>query len=283
MRVLITGATGYLGTAMAESVPAGIEPILTGFSRGDRPLDVTDPVAIAGAIEQHRPGAVVHLAAVSSVDVAAGDPARASRVNVEGAAAVAAATERAGVRLVALSSDVVFGGADGPYDENSRSDPINDYGRSKLAGETAVLAANPDALILRTTVLVGRDRAGRFPFSAFVLGRARGGLEVELFENELRNFFPVTRAATAVWECAAGDHAGILHIGAITSTSRYEFGCRVLLELGLDEGLAVPVQGPPDRPADLTLDVSLASSLLNTTMPTISQCIEETVRDLSVT
>ena len=283
MRVLITGATGYLGTAMAESVPAGIEPILTGLSRGDRPLDVTDPVAIAGAIEQHRPGAVVHLAAVSGVDVAAGDLSRARRVNVEGAAAVAAATERAGVRLVTLSSDVVFGGADSPYDENSRPDPINEYGRSKLAGETAVLAANPDALILRTTVLVGRDRAGRFPFSAFVLGRARGGLEVELFENELRNFFPVTRAATAVWECAAGDHTGILHIGAITSTSRYEFGCRVLLELGLDEGLAVPVQGPPDRPADLTLDVSLASSLLNTTMPTISQCIEETVRDLSVT
>lgn len=283
MRVLITGATGYLGSAMAESVPPGIEPILTGFARGLRSLDVTDPSAVAAAIGRHRPDAVVHLAAVSTLAAAAGDPERTTGVNVAGAAAVAAATDDAGIRLVALSSDVVFGGAGGPYDEQTPPDPINDYGRSKLAGEVAVLTANPAALVLRTTVLVGRDRAGRFPFSAFVLKQAERGEEVALFHNELRNFYPVTHAAAAVWECAAGAISGVLHVGASTSVSRYEFGSRLLEELGLDAGLAVPVQGPPDRPADLTLDVGLASSLLKTRIPTMSEAIEETVRDLTMT
>ncbi|MGI9646897.1 MAG: SDR family oxidoreductase [Acidimicrobiia bacterium] len=283
MRVLITGATGYLGTALAESIPPGIDAILAGFSRGTRPLDVTEPTSVAAALDRHRPNSVVHLAAVSTLAGAAGDPERATRVNVEGAGVVAAAARRAGARLVTLSSDVVFDGSSGPYHESSPANPINDYGRSKLEGEAAVLAAHPEALILRTTVLVGRDRAGRFPFSAFVLERAARGETIDLFENERRNFYPLTRAATAVWECATNDISGILHIGARSSASRYQFGRNLLEGAGFDGELAVAVQGPAERPADLTMDVDLAASVLDTPMPTMAEAIEETVRDLTMT
>jgi len=236
MRVLITGATGYLGTAMLEDVPSGIEVIPTGFTRGHAPLDVTNALAVRQAIHQHRPDAVVHLAAVSMTGAAAEDPERALAVNVAGARAIAEATGRTGIRLVALSSDVVFDGKQAPYDEEALPHPINPYGASKLAGEQAMTDAHPRPLLLRTSVLVGRNRAGRYPFTMFILQQARDGLPVELFENERRNFFPVTVAAQAVWECARGEITGVLNIGATTSASRFEFGVRLLEAAGMDPG-----------------------------------------------
>ncbi|MBT8192693.1 MAG: NAD(P)-dependent oxidoreductase [Acidimicrobiia bacterium] len=283
MRVLMTGATGYLGSAMRDSAPADVELIATGFTRGGLRLDITDPVAVRNAVHQQRPDVVVHLAAVSLTASAGEDPDLATRVNVTGARAVAAAAGRYGVRLVALSSDVVFDGTGAPYREDARPNPINAYGASKLAGEEATAAEHPDALILRTSVLVGRNRADRYPFSMHVLQEAREGREITLYENERRNFYPVTHAASAVWECAGSDLTGVLHIAATESSSRFEFGRSLLLAAGLDADLATPAIGPPDRPSDLTLSVERAAALLDTPMPTPEEAIDELRRDLHLT
>lgn len=283
MRVLITGATGFLGTAMLEQVPPGVEVIATGHTRGHIALDVTDPLAVRNAINQQKPDTVVHLAAVSMIGAAADDPARAAAVNVAGARAVADATGPSGIRLVALSSDVVFDGTAAPYDEDALPHPINPYGDSKLAGEKAITEAHPRPLILRTSVLVGSNRADRYPFTMFILQQARDGLPVELFENERRNFLPVTHAAQAVWECAVGKATGVLNIGATTSASRFEFGVRLLEAAGLDPSLAIPTTGPPDRPSDLTLIVDQAREVLATPMPTMDEVMDEMRRDLHLT
>lgn len=283
MRVLITGATGYLGSAMRETVPAGVEMIATGFTRGGLKLDITDPVAVENALHQHRPDVVVHLAAVSLIASAGEDPDHAGRVNVAGARSVAAATGRNGIRLVALSSDVVFDGTGAPYREEAIPNPINAYGASKLSGERSIAAEHPGSLIVRTSVLVGRNRADRYPFSTYVLQRAREGRQVRLFVNERRNFYPVTHAAAAVWECAQSDMTGILHIAATESSSRFEFGSRLLRAAGLDDGLATPATGPSDRPSDLTLSIDRAADLLATPMPTPDEVIEELRRDLHLT
>jgi len=268
---------------MREMVPDGVELIATGFTRGGLRLDVTDPIAVRNAIHQHRPDVVVHLAAVSMTAAAADDPDRATDVNAEGARAVAAATGHAGVRLVALSSDVVFDGTAAPYAEDAVPRPINPYGVSKLAGEQAITAEHPHPLILRTSVLVGRNRADRYPFSMYVLQRAREGAAIELFENERRNFYPVTHAAAAVWECARADFTGVLHIGAAESESRFEFGRRLLEAAGFDPTLAIPTIGPSDRPSDLTLAVDRAARLLDTPMPAADEVILEMRRDLRLT
>lgn len=283
MRVLITGATGFLGTAMQERVPPGIEPVAMGFSRGERSLDVTDQAAVGRALDRFRPDAVVHLAAVSVTADADADPTRADSVNVAGSLIVARATARRDIRLVALSSDVVFDGRHAPYAEEAPTNPVNAYGASKRAGEAAILAEHPAPLVLRTGVLVGRDRANRRAFSSFILTRAATAAEVHLYENERRNFYPVTSAAAAVWECAGATMTGVLHIGATTSASRFEFGLRLLAAVGLDPGLAVPERGPSDRPSDLTLNVELARSMLATPMPSMEEVIEEVRRDVLVT
>lgn len=282
MRVLITGGTGYLGTAMSEQVPPGIEAIPLGHARGEDRIDVTDPPDVDRVLTEHQPDAIVHLAAVSRLASASEQPDHAGDVNAIGSETVARAATAHSIRLVALSSDVVFDGRSAPYDETSPPNPINAYGRTKLAGEHAVHRGCPEALIIRTSVLVGRDRADRFPFSAYVLVRAAAGEPVELFDNERRNFFPVTVAAAAVWDLVRADASGTLHVAAATSASRYEFGRLLLIAAGLDPGLAVAVQGPPDRPGDLTLDTARAATVLGRPMPAMDAVITETIRDLGL-
>ncbi len=283
VRVLITGATGYLGTAMLEVVPDGVSVVPFGFSRGERSVDITDLAAVATALDAHSPDVVVHLAAVSEMAAAGANPGSAVAINATGARSVAAAAARSDIRLVALSSDVVFDGTDAPYAEDAIPNPINDYGKSKLAGENAIMAEHSDALIIRTSVLVGRDRAERYPFSAFVLDRAAAGLETVLYENERRSFYPVTNAAAAIWECAGSDATGFIHIGATASVSRLEFGRRLIEAAGLDPSLAVSATGPADRPSDLTLDVSRARAIVLTPMPAIRDVIVEVLRDVGAT
>lgn len=279
MRVLITGGTGYLGTAMLERVPAGVDAIPAGHARGDLRLDVTDEAGLERTVERLRIDAVVHLAAVSRLAAAADDPHTAGDVNVAGSATVARVAARTGARLVALSSDVVFSGRAAPYAEDAPPDPINPYGRSKASAEQAILGAHADALVVRTSVLVGRDRADRFPFSSYVLDRAGAGLPIELFDNERRNFFPVTAAAASIWDCVRSPLSGVLHVATRGSLSRYEFGVRLLRETGLDPALALPATGPPDRPSDLTLDVRAAAA--TTRLPSMDEAIAELLADLA--
>lgn len=279
MRVLITGGTGYLGTAMTERVPAGVEAIPVGHTRGSARLDVTDSADLDRVLGDVQPDAVVHLAAVSRLASASEQPERAGDVNEVGSETVARAAATRSIRLVALSSDVVFDGRSAPYDEDSPTNPINPYGRTKLAGERAVRRHCPEALIVRTSVLVGRDRAARFPFSTYVLAQATAGNPVELFDNERRNFYPVTMAAAAVWDLVPAGVAGTLHVAAAGSASRYEFGRRLLDAAGHDPALAVAAQGPPDRPGDLTMDTSRAAEVLGRPMPSMDSVIAEILRD----
>lgn len=282
MRVLITGGSGYLGTAMSEQVPPGIEVIRLGHTRGHDRVDVTDPQDVDSVVTEQEPDAIVHLAAVSRLASASEQPDHAGDVNAIGSETVALAAAARSIRLVALSSDVVFDGRSAPYDETSPPNPINAYGQTKLAGEHAVRRGCPEALIVRTSVLVGRDRADRFPFSAYVLVRAAAGEPIELFDNERRNFFPVTVAATAIWDLVRADASGTLHVAAATSVSRYEFGLRLIIAAGLDPDLAVAAQGPSDRPGDLTLDTTRAAAVLGRPMPTMDAVVAETIRDLGL-
>ena len=280
MRALVTGGSGFLGTAMQECVPHGLEAVFSGLTRGSDRLDVTDEAAVSAAVADVAPDVIVHLAAISRIDDVAGNSTAADDVNVLGSRNVARAAESAGCRLVALSSDVVFSGRNPPYSESSAPDPINDYGRSKHASERAIREAHADALIVRTSVLVGRDRADRFPFSSYILEAASAGRPVALFENERRNFFPVTMAARAVWESTASTVTGTVHVATRTSVSRFEFGVRLLEGSGLDPNLATAALGPPERPSDLTLDVSRAATFLP--LPTMDEAISETLADLAV-
>ena len=150
MRIVITGAQGQLGTALQQAL-TGDRLILKDLPE----FDLTDS-SCEEQILVARPDVVLHAGAYTNVDGAEREPEKALMVNVRGTEAVARAAQRAGARLICLSTDYVFDGAKTvPYVEDDQPNPINLYGRSKREGEVAALELCRNTLIVRTAWLYG--------------------------------------------------------------------------------------------------------------------------------
>jgi dTDP-4-dehydrorhamnose reductase len=149
LRILVTGRDGQLAQSLAERAAAHPEFELVATSRAE--ADLSSSGSVAAVIAAVRPDLVVNAAAFTAVDQAEEEPALAFRINTEGAGEAAAAAREVGAAFIQLSTDYVFDGeAEAPYREDAPTNPLSVYGRSKLAGEEAVRAANPAHLILRT-------------------------------------------------------------------------------------------------------------------------------------
>jgi dTDP-4-dehydrorhamnose reductase len=152
-RVLITGATGTLGSAFARLCrKRGLAYEL--LSRAG--MDIADDQAVERTLDEEEPWAVVNAAGYVRVDEAEASPDACFRENLVGPVTLARACERRALKLVTFSSDLVFGGRNvSPYLESSALEPLNVYGRSKAAAECRVLEAAPAALVVRTSAFFG--------------------------------------------------------------------------------------------------------------------------------
>lgn len=148
MRLVVTGREGQVVRALLAEAGPGLEVVALG-----RPeLDLSRPDTLGEALRAARPDALVNAAAYTAVDKAEEEEPLATTINGEAAGALAAAAAGLGVPIVQISTDYVFDGTKAsPYVESDPVAPVNAYGRSKLAGERAVAAANPRHAILRTS------------------------------------------------------------------------------------------------------------------------------------
>src|SRR5882672_3218186 len=160
MRVLLTGASGFLGSAVRDELVArGHEVLAAGRRPGaGRAVDLSQRGAAARLVDELAPDAVLHAAAMADIAPCAADPALARRVNAEAPAELAAACARRGARLLHVSTDQVFDGSRPGWREEDQPAPLHEYGASKLAGERGVLAACPGTLVVRTALLTGEAR-----------------------------------------------------------------------------------------------------------------------------
>jgi dTDP-4-dehydrorhamnose reductase len=240
MRVFVTGLGGYLGRAIAAR-----EPAATGIA-GRSAADVRDSAAVAAALDAAQPDAVIHTAYVQ-------DGPDARSINVDGSAVVARAAHERGLRLVHVSTDVVFSGTLGrPIHEHDRVDPVTEYGRTKADAEAVVRAEHPDAVIVRTSLIYG----GAEPSRHEQLARDPS---MTFYDDEIRCPTAAPDLAAALLELAARPEiAGPLHVAGADAVSRFEFA---RLVAGNNVNGA---PRPPGRPGDLRLDCSKANGLLDT-------------------
>ncbi|MGA3301946.1 MAG: dTDP-4-dehydrorhamnose reductase [Methylovirgula sp.] len=148
MRIAVTGSQGQVARSLVErGATMGASVIAVG-----RPtLDLADPSTILPALRAAAPDVIVNAAAFTGVDAAESEEALAHQINAEGAGAVAKVAAELSVPIIHLSTDYVFNGMlDRPYSEGDVPEPINAYGRSKLAGEEAVKTIARRHVILRT-------------------------------------------------------------------------------------------------------------------------------------
>ena len=207
-RWLVTGAAGQLGHDMTELlVTEGA--VCTALNRTD--LDIANGPAVAAAVAAAKPDVVVNCAAWTAVDAAQAHEDEALAINGEGAAHVAAACAAVGATLVHVSTDYVFDGhAAVPYAEDAPTEPRSAYGRTKLAGERAVLAALPaNAYLVRTAWLYGAHGKN---FVHTMLRLARNGISPGVVDDQRGQptwSHDVARQIRGL--VAAGAPAGIYH------------------------------------------------------------------------
>jgi len=286
-RVLVSGATGQLGTYLVrELIGRGHNLIAWGHSHPAtifgvpaRAVDLTDEVILAMAFAEARPDVVIHAAAMSTVADCARDPRRAEAVNTRGTAALAGLCERAGSRLVDVSTDLVFDGERPPYLESDPVNPLSVYGRSKAAAERPALAS-PRNAVVRVSLLFGPSFNGRPNFFDTQVAALRAGRPVRLFHDEWRTPLGYATAARALAEVATSDVTGLLHVGGPERMSRVEMGRRMAASLGTGDAPIEPmsrlnVPGEP-RPRDTSLDSSRwRNTFPRLRWPTFEQALAE--------
>jgi dTDP-4-dehydrorhamnose reductase len=251
-RWLVAGAGGMLGADLVAALAARGETV-TGLDRAG--LDVTDAASVTDAIAIYRPDVVVNCAAWTAVDDAETAEERALAVNAGGAARLAAGCAAAGARMVQVSTDYVFDGrsAGRPYAEDDVPAPRTAYGRTKLAGERAVLDRLPGAAyVVRTAWLYGAH-GGNFVRTMIKLEDQRPAVDV-VDDQQGQPTWTADVASQIIALIHAAAPPGIYHATSSGQTTWFGLAREIFGLLGADPARVRPVSSstlsrPAPRPA----------------------------------
>lgn len=287
MKALIFGAGGQLGRALAAAAPNGTDLLLLDRSR----CDVADEAAVEAMIRDAGADLIVNASAYTAVDRAESEPELANRINGRAPGIMAAAAERAGAQFVHVSTDFVFSGArELPLKPEDNPSPVSVYGSSKLAGEQAVQAAAPAALIVRTAWVY--DATG----SNFVRTMLRLMSEretVSVVADQVGTPTWSRSLADSIWKLSGLGAQGVLHWTDAGVASWYDFAVAIAEE-GLAAGLlsrevtVKPIQTkdyptPAKRPGYSVLEKSATWELLGGPgehwRVNLRRCLQEIVKN----
>ena len=248
MKVLLTGAGGQLGLELADLLPKRGHEVVALARDG---LDVTEARAVEEALEQHAPELVVNAAAYTNVDGSETEIGAAYRGNALGPRNLAQFCERAGSKLLHVSTNYVFDGRDEtPYEPFEAPNPLSVYGKTKLAGEDYVRDLSSRWYIVRSAGVYGRGH--NFVRTMLRLGRERDALKVKDDEYIAPTY--ARDLALGIAEVAEGGLHGLYHVTNAGSCSWYEFAREIFALSGIQVDLS-PVSTseyplPAARPAN---------------------------------
>lgn len=278
VRWLITGASGFLGANAVRVLSPGHDVV--GLVRDvntapwcDRKVtaDLLAIDALERAVHEVEPDVVLHCAALADHRLCETDEDLAMRVNAQASGVLAGAARAVGAAFVQVSTDAVFSGARGWYGEDEPLSPNSAYGRSKAAGEEAVLAAHPSAVIARTNFFGWSPNGHRSILEFFVREVGAGNRVPGFIDYTVTSLF-VEDVVESIERIVDAGGSGIFHVVARDAVSKFDFGRLVAAEFGLDDALIYEsvVEGGPK---DLSLRSDRLSGLLGAPMPSQAQGI----------
>jgi dTDP-4-dehydrorhamnose reductase len=278
MKILITGSNGLLGSKLVEAAK-GHEILPTYSTKPLFPdslkMDITSRNEVLRIISEFKPDVVIHTAAETDVDGCEVNKDRAWDVNVEGTKNIAEACAEVGTPPVYVSTDYVFDGEKGLYDEDDKPNPINYYGLTKLEGEKHI-AKIGGHLIARTSVLYGWHRWKK-NFATWVLESLKQKKRITVVDDHYNSPTLADNLAELLLEAVENGLTGLYHIAGRERISRFKFALEIAKTFGLDSELVKQIKMAElkawvaRRPRDSSLRVDKIQRELKTRLLSISE------------
>jgi len=249
MKILITGANGFLGYYLVEQLlNKNYEVIATGRGQSRLPfskhknfhyeeMDFTDPFSIHDVFEKIKPEVVVHAGAMSKPDECELDQMKAYLVNVEGTVQLLINAEDIKSFFIFLSTDFVFDGERGMYNENDIPNPVNYYGRTKLEAEEAVKEYEFDWAIVRTVLVYGINHSGHNNILKIVKEKLEKGEEYNIVDDQVRTPTYVEDLATGIVTIIEKKATGVFHLSGKDMLTPYQMAIKTAEILNLDSSV----------------------------------------------
>ena len=281
MKLLVTGASGLLGLNLSLMMRETHN--LVGVDRSkltNAPFriiraDLMEAGAVDRILDEARPEAVIHCAALANLEQCEADPITAEGVNANLPGKLAGVCRRQGIRLIHISTDAVFDGTrDGPYTETDPPSPLGVYSATKLRGEANVLSADPAAVVARVNFF-GWSLGGQRSLSEFFFNRLSAGERCDGFSDVwFCPMFVGDLAATLVHMLERG-LSGLYHVVGSEALTKYDFGVRIARRFGFDASLVIPRSVEESglqarRSHRLRLSVHKLSTALGVSIPGVS-------------
>jgi len=270
MKILLTGGSGLFGRAFVELVKDRTShDIYATYNENivDSEeavfLDITDKKRVEEVIKKLQPDVVVHAAAFTNVDKCEVEKEKAYDVNAKGTKNVAMASNEIGAKMIYISTDYVFDGTKGFYEEKDKTNPISYYGLTKLEGEKAVQEICDDFIIARTSVIYGAHKKN---FATWVIKELREENQIKIITDQWVSPTLNVDLAEQILALIEKDEKGIFHTAGGERINRHDFVVEMARIFGFNEKLIIPAISKEmnwiaKRPMDSSLNVSKISKI----------------------
>ncbi len=278
--IIVTGSNGLLGQKITEKIlqEGGVCLVATGKGVNRYPkkkgyvyeeMDVLQPASVDRIVTKYHPDAIIHTAALTNVDACETAREEAYALNVTAVEILIAICQQKGIHLVHLSTDFVFDGSEGPYEETAAPHPLSYYGETKLSAERLILNSKVKAAILRTIIVYGIvNDMSRSNIVLWAKGALEKGQPINVVNDQWRMPTLAEDLADACLLAVAKEAEGIFHISGKDMMSIAELVYRVADYWKLDKALVREVSSdtfkqPARRPAKTGFVLDKAMTELN--------------------
>ena len=272
MNYLVTGSAGLVGRQVVKDLSLTNDEVYAAYHNAKPEhgipilMDLVDSKSISENIEKIKPDVIIHLAAMTNVDLCETEQDLAMKINYTSTEMIAHKAATLGAFLVYVSTDYVFDGNKGMKKETDDPNPMGFYGKSKLNGETAIQNSNAKWCIARTSTPYGIHPTKK-TFPIWIAENLQSNKEINVVTDQFTSPTYIPNLSQMLIEITQRRIPGLLHVAGATRISRYDLAELVAEKLNLDKNLLKKtsvdnIDWKAKRPKDSSLDVSLAMSLL---------------------
>ena len=292
MKFLVTGSAGLIGSQTVKDLVQQNHTVYSCYHDKKplqgipTPLDLSDKNQIIQILQETKPDRIIHLAAMTGVDLCETEQELATIINTKATETLARQAAKQHIFFLYVSTDYVFDGISGMKKEDDTTNPLGFYGKSKLEGELVLNKFASNWCIARTSTPFGIHSTKK-SFPLWVKENLEAKKEIPVLVDQFTSPTYVPNLSKMLIEITTRQITGILHVSGATRISRYALAELIADKLNLDKSLLIPTKidamnWKAQRPKDSSLDVSFAAEILNEKPQTIQQSLVHFIKDVSI-